>query len=85
MDPISAKSGLVCDPGPMWTAEREANLRAQAFSWLAVRTHDGLSALKTEEIRGFTFEGKSFALMDRQRGIRKPAELDITAGENGDC
>lgn len=43
------------------------------MAWLDVRTHDGSLALTSEEIREFTFEGERFALMDPQRGIRKPA------------
>lgn len=40
---------------------------------MAARTHDGLNALTSEEIGDFTFDGARFPLMDRQRGIRKPA------------
>ena len=43
------------------------------MAWLDVRTHDGSLALTSEEIREFTFESERFALMDPQRGIRKPA------------
>lgn len=60
----------------MWSPGREDRLRAAALSWLAVRSHDGLNSLSTEEIGEFTFEGERFALMDRQRGIRKPAGFE---------
>lgn len=60
----------------MWSAERDARLRAEAMAWLTVRTQDGLNALNTEEIGEFTFDGERFRLMDPQRGIRKPALLD---------
>jgi putative restriction endonuclease len=59
----------------VWTAREEEQLRAAAMTWLAVRTHDGLDALTTEEIGEFTFRGERFPLMDPQRGIRKPAVL----------
>lgn len=45
------------------------------MQWLAVRTHDGDVPLTTDELGEFTFEGDPFRLMDRQRGIRKPAAL----------
>jgi len=57
----------------MWTSEREERVRTEAMAWLEVRTQDGSVALTSEEIRAFTFEGERFALMDPQRGIRKPA------------
>ncbi len=63
----------VCHAVLVWTPEREAGLRAGAFSWLAARTHDGVNSITSEEIHDFTFDGEPFALMDRQRGIRKPA------------
>lgn len=57
----------------MWSPAEEASLRAATLFWLAARTHDGLSAVTSEEIREFTFEGEPFRLMDPQRGIRVPA------------
>ncbi|PID53032.1 MAG: HNH endonuclease [Micrococcales bacterium] len=60
----------------MWSQEQQRRLRTEACSWLAARTQDGLHALTTEEIGEFTFDGERFALMDRQRGIRKPAFFD---------
>ena len=57
----------------MWPPDRELRLRNAAMAWLAARTHDGTLALSSQEIREFTFEGEKFALMDPQRGIRKPA------------
>ena len=43
------------------------------MAWLAARTQDGSLPISSEEIREFRFEGDRFALMDPQRGIRKPA------------
>lgn len=46
------------------------------MQWLAVRTDDGAHPLSSEEIAEFRFRGEPFPLMDRQRGIRKPAVFD---------
>ncbi len=59
----------------MWSLERDARLRSAAMEWLAARTNDGRDPLAGDEIEEFTFEGERFRLMDRQRGIRKPAVL----------
>lgn len=59
----------------MWDRDTDAALRADAMQWLALRTNDGSTFLTTEEISEFTFRGERFPLMDRQRGIRKPAVL----------
>lgn len=60
----------------MWSSEDDAELRREAMQWLAVRTNDGLESLRYDEIAEFRFRGEAFPLMDRQRGIRKPAVLD---------
>lgn len=60
----------------MWPAEDEAALRVEAMQWLALRTDDGAHPLSSEEIAEFRFRGVRFPLMDRQRGIRKPAVFD---------
>lgn len=60
----------------MWPAEDQAALRVEAMQWLALRTDDGAHPLTHEEIGEFEFRGERFALMDRQRGIRKPAIFD---------
>lgn len=59
-----------------WAPERDLALRHAAMDWLKVRTHDGLNAISSEDLRDFTFEGDRVPLMDAQRGIRKPAVLD---------
>jgi putative restriction endonuclease len=46
------------------------------LAWLTVRTNDGIDAIQSEELRAFTFEGERIALIDAQRGIRKPAVLE---------
>ena len=44
--------------------------------WLDDRTRSGHELLRFEDLALFTFDGTQIALMDRQRGIRKPAHLD---------
>lgn len=46
------------------------------MAWLNVRTREGLHPISSRELTEFTFDGRSFRLMDPQRGIRKPAELE---------
>ena len=53
----------------------DARLRREAQAWLTVRTHDGQVPISRDELEDFTFDGRPFKLMDRQRGIRKPREL----------
>ena len=54
----------------------DARLRREAQTWLTVRTHDGQVPLSSDELLDFEVDGRPFKLMDRQRGIRKPRELD---------
>jgi putative restriction endonuclease len=54
----------------------DTRLRREAQAWLTVRTHDGQVPLTTDELMDFAIDGRPFKLMDRQRGIRKPRELD---------
>lgn len=56
-------------------ADFDGRLRRQAMAWLTIRTNDGLDSVTSSELEEFEIEGRSFRLMDRQRGIRKPAEL----------
>jgi len=53
----------------------DSGLRREAMAWLTVRTNDGADSISSEELREFAIDGRRFLLMDRQRGIRKPAEL----------
>jgi putative restriction endonuclease len=61
---------------PSWGPERDLALRRAAMAWLAVRTNDGLDPVSSQDLAEFTFEGVRVPLVDRQRGIRKPAVLD---------
>ena len=56
--------------------EMDRELRLAAMGWLTQRTQDGLEAITTDELLDFTFRGERFRLMDAQRGIRKPRQLD---------
>ncbi len=57
-------------------AEFDARLRREAMAWLTVRTNDGLDYISSKDLLDFAIDGRRFRLMDAQRGIRKPAELD---------
>jgi len=46
------------------------------MAWLTVRTNDGLDAISSEDLKEFEFEDVRVPLIDAQRGIRKPAQLD---------
>jgi putative restriction endonuclease len=61
---------------PSWTREDDAALRVAAQQWLSVRTNDGRDPIHSEDLADFTFRGQRIALIDPQRGIRKPAVLD---------
>lgn len=56
--------------------EFDARLRREAMAWLTVRTNDGLDHISTKDLLDFHIDNRRFRLMDAQRGIRKPAELD---------
>jgi len=59
-----------------WAADRDLALRLAAMEWLTRRTNDGLESVSSDELAEFQFEGHRVPLIDRQRGIRKPALLD---------
>ena len=59
----------------VWGRERDLALRHAAMAWLSARTHAGANPIGHDEVADFEFEGERFPLMDRQRGIRKPAVL----------
>ncbi|MFC6421950.1 HNH endonuclease [Ornithinimicrobium tianjinense] len=46
------------------------------MTWLTVRSNDGADPLPRHELESFHFEGERVPLIDRQRGIRKPAILE---------
>lgn len=53
--------------------EYEQRLRESAMAWLDERNGSGAHLFRFEELAEFTFDGRRIPLMDRQRGIRKPA------------
>ena len=59
-----------------WAPARDMALRRAAMTWLTLRTNDGLMPISSDDLRDFTFEGERIALLDAQRGIRKPAVLE---------
>ena len=61
----------------MWDEARDVRLRREAMTWLAIRTDDGRVPITSGDLLDFTFDGERFRLMDVQRGIRKPAALDV--------
>jgi len=60
----------------MADVDLDARLRKAAMGWLDVREHQGLELVTSDELAGFHFEGQRMPLIDKQRGIRKPAILD---------
>ena len=60
----------------MWDDERDARLRREVMAWLTVRSSDGAEPVPSTDLREFVFDCERMALMDAQRGIRKPAVLD---------
>lgn len=59
-----------------WSGEDDSALRVAAQQWLALRTNDGSDPIHSEELSDFRFRGERIPLLDRQRGIRKPAGLE---------
>ena len=62
LGPCGRSSGMLGFGQPRWSGSRRAPTTA-------------VTRLAGDEIEEFTFEGERFRLMDRQRGIRKPAVL----------
>lgn len=58
------------------TGDYDAGLRTAAMEWLDDRARQGAETVRFDELAAFTFAGTRIPLMDRQRGIRKPAALD---------
>lgn len=52
------------------------HLRNAAMSWLDDRKQREAPFVRYDELADFRLNGERIALMDRQRGIRKPARLD---------
>lgn len=59
-----------------WHESRDAAIRREAMAWLTVRSNDGLDSIPSDELREFVFEGERIPLLDAQRGIRKPANME---------
>lgn len=59
----------------VFSDEEDTALRADAIRFLELRTNDGAIPITRAELAEFTFKGEPFPLIDRQRGIRKPAVL----------
>lgn len=53
----------------------DQELRLAAMAWLDEHRHFGKELFRQEELARFTFGGKRVALMDPQRGTRKPAGM----------
>ncbi|HWG94990.1 MAG TPA: hypothetical protein VNU66_12260, partial [Mycobacteriales bacterium] len=51
----------------------ETGLRDAAMTWLDARRRVGDGFVRHEELASFEYAGQRVPLMDRQRGIRKPA------------
>jgi putative restriction endonuclease len=62
--------------GSVGSADFDGRLRQTAMDWLDELTRHGVELLSFAQLAEFQFEGQRIALMDRQRGIRKPAALD---------
>lgn len=56
--------------------ERELAARLAAIDWLARQRVAGVEYWTQADLSKFTFDGTPIPLMDRQRGIRKPASFD---------
>jgi putative restriction endonuclease len=54
----------------------ESEIRAAAMAWLDRRAEPGDELATQAQLADFNFHGRRVPLMDRQRGIRKPAMLD---------
>lgn len=57
-----------------WDLTFERAFRAAAMEWLADTATSERDWLRSETLRNFEFEGVRVALVDAQRGIRKPAQ-----------
>jgi putative restriction endonuclease len=58
------------------SASFDEGLRQAALAWLDELSRHGQELLTFDQVAAFRFEGRRIPLLDRQRGIRKPADLD---------
>jgi putative restriction endonuclease len=54
----------------------DEQLRRAAMAWLDELRRQGRELLRFDDLAKFIFDGRRIPLMDRQRGIRKPASID---------
>ena len=54
----------------------DTRLRSSAMAWLDARREREAPFVRYDELAAFQIDGQRIALMDRQRGIRKPALLN---------
>lgn len=57
----------------MFSLADERSARVEAMAWLAARTCDGAEPITRQQLTQFVYEGERLTLIDRGRGIRKPA------------
>jgi putative restriction endonuclease len=62
----------------MYSAEVQAAIREDVFSWLDKRRASGIEELARAELLDYRFGERPIPLVDRNRGIRNPAEFDAT-------
>lgn len=62
----------------MYSAELEAAIREDAFAWLDSKRASGIDELSRQELATYEFQGRSIPLIDRNRGIRNPADFSST-------
>ena len=60
----------------MSAGDFDTSVRSAAMAWLDDQVRQGRELLRFEELTEFRFEDQRIPLLDRQRGIRKPAALD---------
>ncbi|HEY5221538.1 MAG TPA: HNH endonuclease [Microbacteriaceae bacterium] len=62
----------------MYSAEVQAAISEDVFSWLDKRRASGIEELARAELLDYRFGKRLIPLVDRNRGIRNPAEFDAT-------
>jgi len=70
---VDRRPSLGDDPGVTGEGEEDA-IRAAALQWVAAVTRDGqMPITRTQLAEDFVWNGRRFPLIDRGRGIRRPA------------
>jgi putative restriction endonuclease len=57
------------------SADYDTRFRQAAFAWLKARSPEDRPVVSRQELSDFAFEGERIALIDQNRGIRRPATL----------